>query len=170
MKECYINVNKPGVLECWSKVTEAQFSIQACTSTALLFLQTKALQSKMWRKEFLQFTKSHSASQRGFHLQFICDHLCGNNIHRWYRQFETIGYVCIKKNYETSKVSQEDVDFVRISCLWSPKTSVPKSNLELRLSNPTVWEGFKKTCAHGSILVIFLTSFKVRPSYYVVTL
>ena len=88
--------------------------------------------------------KSFVTVQRAFRWQFNCDPLNANNIHQWYDQFATTCCLCKGKSVRRPRVSEENVQHVRDSFLWSPKKSLRKASRELGMPVMTVWKVLRK--------------------------
>uniref|UniRef100_A0A0L8GRT7 Uncharacterized protein n=1 Tax=Octopus bimaculoides TaxID=37653 RepID=A0A0L8GRT7_OCTBM len=91
-------------------------------------------QCVLWHAEF----KSVVLVQRHFRRSYGQDPLTDRTIVRWFNQFKVTGNVNIRKSPGWPRTSEEKAGRLRLSCLRSPKKSIARRSLELRMLKTTI--------------------------------
>ena len=96
-------------------------------------VQQKA-QCVLWLAEF----KAVITVQRTFRHVYNTDPPHANSIRHWYEQFQESGSINVKKSPGRPRTCDEAVERIRHSCVRSPKKSIARRSLQLRIPKTTI--------------------------------
>jgi hypothetical protein len=95
----------------------------------------------------LRFAKSESVIivQREFRKQFQSNPPGKTNILQWYRQFQENGCICKGESPGRPRISEENVNRIRVSYAQSPCKSLSRGSHELSLPQTTLGRVLRKS-------------------------